>query len=114
MKAYWTSLIVGSEEEMSIARSIPLSADTSVSGRAMSPSAIWTPGSRDNSADFAALVPLAFRTSARTATPRADSFRTNSAPFKPVAPVTRITLEDYVQGRNDSWNRSRSSESNSL
>src|SRR5438094_2027580 len=91
----WTSRIVGVEEEMSIARSIPFSADTSVSGRAMSPSATSTPGNRESSATFAALASLALRTRARTATPRADSLRTSSAPFKPVAPVTRITLEDY-------------------
>src|SRR5437879_9974453 len=91
----WTSPMVGFDEEMSIARSIPLSADTMVSGWAMSPSATSMPGSRDSSAAFAALAPLALRTRARTATPRADSLRTSSAPFKPVAPVTRITLEDY-------------------
>src|SRR5437867_3014921 len=108
MNADWSSRMVGFEEEMSIARSIPLSAGTSVSGRAISPSATSTPASRDNSVAFAALVPEALRTNARTATPRADSLRTSSAPFRPLAPVTRITLEDYDQRRNHPWNRSRS------
>src|SRR5260221_8316107 len=85
MKFDCTSSIMGSEDEMSMARSTPRSAPVSVSGRAMSPSTISTCGSEENPAALAAL-----RTSARTGTPFADSRRTNSLPFSPVAPVTSI------------------------
>src|SRR5713101_672395 len=87
MKFDCTSSIAGSEDEISIARSTPRSAPVSVSGRAMSPSTISTFGKAENRSALAAL-----RTRARTRTPLADSLWTNSLPFSPVAPVTRIIL----------------------
>jgi len=87
IKFDWTSSIAGSEEEMSIARSTPRSAPASVSGRAMSPSTISTFGSEESPS---ALVML--RTNARAGTPFADRRCSNSLPFSPVAPVTRIIV----------------------
>ena len=85
MKADWTSTMSGAVDEISIARSTPSSAVASVSGRAMSPSTISTPGKEESDRAFALL-----RTSARTGTSWAESRRTSSLPFSPVAPVTRI------------------------
>ena len=87
MKFDWTSSIMGSDDEISIARSTSRRAAVSVSGRAMSPCTISTCGSAAIAPAFAGL-----RTSARTATPLAESRRSNSFPFSPVAPVTRIMV----------------------
>src|SRR5258708_816039 len=80
-----TSSMSGADDEISIARSTSRKASASVSGRAMSPCTSWTCGSAAIAAALAGS-----RTSARTATPRPDSTRSNSLPFSPVAPVTRI------------------------
>lgn len=71
---------------MSIARSTPLRAAVSESGRAISPSTTSTFGSDARVCAFAG-----FRTRARDEIPFAESRRTSSDPFSPVAPVTRIT-----------------------
>jgi hypothetical protein len=87
MKLDWTSSMSGADEEISIARSTSRSAGANVSGRARSPCTISTFGSAATASALAGL-----RTSARTAMPFADNQRSNSFPFSPVAPVTRIMV----------------------
>ena len=87
MKLVWTSSIIGSDDDISIARSTPRKPAASVSGCAMSPCTTSTFGSAAIASALAGL-----RTSARTATPLADNTRSNSFPFSPVAPVTRIMV----------------------
>ena len=70
---------------MSIARSTPRRAAVSESGRAMSPSTTSTFGS-----EARVCASAGFRTRARDGIPFAESRRTSSDPFSPVAPVTRI------------------------
>jgi hypothetical protein len=82
MKLVCTSSIIGSDDDISIARSTPRKAAASVSGRAMSPCTISTSGSAAIAAALAGS-----RTSARTATPLADRRRISSLPFSPVAPI---------------------------
>ncbi len=102
MKFDCTSSIMGSEEEISMARSTPRKAGISVSGRAMSPSTISTlpspacPGGSDGRSPSAL---AALRTRARTGTPLADNRCTNSRPFRPVAPVTRIIVRLLAAAR---------------